>query len=118
MSAPIEDYAMIGDGKTAALLCRDGSIDWLCWPRFDSDACLSALVGSTENGRWLVAPATPSTIERRYRKDTLILETDHITGTGVVRVIDFMPMPVEGVPSAFGSNGSGSSVRQQTGPMR
>jgi GH15 family glucan-1,4-alpha-glucosidase len=68
----IEDYALIGDGQTAALVGRDGSIDWLCLPRFDSDACFAALLGTREHGRWLLAPAQAS---RRYRDDALILET-------------------------------------------
>ena len=59
MSSPIEDYTLLGDGETAALLSRDGSIDWLCWPRFDSDACLAALLGTPENGRWLIGPTEP-----------------------------------------------------------
>jgi GH15 family glucan-1,4-alpha-glucosidase len=74
MAAPLEDYALIGDGETVALVAKDGSIDWLCWPRFDSDACFAALLGASENGRWQIAPATP--IERarqRYRGHTLIL---------------------------------------------
>ena len=92
MSSPIEDYALIGDGQTVALVCKNGSIDWLCWPRFDSDACFAALLGTPENGRWIITPATPCTVTRRYRKDTLILETDYICEAGVVRVVDFMPM--------------------------
>ncbi len=92
MSSPLEDYALIGDGETAALVCKDGSIDWLCWPRFDSDACFAALLGTPENGRWQIAPVTPGIVKRRYRRDTLILETDHETADGCVRVIDFMPM--------------------------
>jgi GH15 family glucan-1,4-alpha-glucosidase len=91
MSSPLEDYALIGDGKTAALVGKDGSIDWLCWPRFDSDACFAALLGSSTNGRWIIAAVAPSTTRRSYREDTLILETDHFCETGVARVIDFMP---------------------------
>jgi GH15 family glucan-1,4-alpha-glucosidase len=92
MSSPLEDYAMIGDGQSAALVDRRGSIDWLCWPRFDSDACLAALVGNEQNGHWLLAPRDiEARVTRRYRDDTLTLETDHATGVGVVRVTDFMP---------------------------
>jgi GH15 family glucan-1,4-alpha-glucosidase len=92
MSSPIEDYALIGDGETAALISKDGSIDWLCWPRFDSDACFAALLGRPENGRWIIKPVTPGIVKRRYRSDTLVLETEYICETGTVRVIDFMPM--------------------------
>lgn len=93
MSLPIEDYALIGDGETAALVSRAGSVDWLCWPRFDDDACLSALLGTRENGRWLIAPrAKVGLVERHYRDDTLILETDLHTDEGVVRLTDFMPV--------------------------
>ena len=93
MSSPIEDYALIGDGQTAALVNRNGSIDWLCWPRFDSDACFCALLGAPENGRWQIAPKTTVlAIQRRYEDDTLVLETDTTTDTGAIRVIDFMPM--------------------------
>jgi GH15 family glucan-1,4-alpha-glucosidase len=89
----IEDYALIGDTQTAALVGRDGSIDWLCLPRFDSDACFAALLGSHDNGRWAVSPvAEPLRVERRYRDDTLVLETDFLTDTGAVRVIDCMPI--------------------------
>jgi GH15 family glucan-1,4-alpha-glucosidase len=88
----IEDYALIGDCETAALISRDGSIDWLCWPRFDSDACFAALLGGAEHGRWLLgAVDSDATIERRYRPDTLILETRITTATGRVLVVDFMP---------------------------
>jgi GH15 family glucan-1,4-alpha-glucosidase len=74
MPARIEDYALLGDCETAALVSRDGSIDWLCWPRFDSGACFAALLGSAENGRWRIAPAAPDArITRRYREGTLIL---------------------------------------------
>jgi GH15 family glucan-1,4-alpha-glucosidase len=96
MTLHIEDYALIGDCKTAALVGRDGSIDWLCWPRFDSPACFAALLGTTENGRWLIAPkSAPVSINRRYRPGTLILETEIETDTGCAAIIDFMP-PADG----------------------
>ena len=92
MALRIEDYALIGDCKTAALVGRDGSIDWLCWPRFDSAACFAALLGKADNGRWLIAPKDPSlSATRRYRPGTLILETEFQTETGSAAVIDFMP---------------------------
>jgi GH15 family glucan-1,4-alpha-glucosidase len=93
MPLPIENYALIGDCHTAALVGSDGSIDWLCIPRFDSGACFAALLGGPEHGRWLLAPvAKPRRVERRYRGDSLILETDFDTDEGSVRVIDFMPL--------------------------
>jgi GH15 family glucan-1,4-alpha-glucosidase len=93
MSSPIEDYALLGDGQTAALLNRDGSIDWLCWPRFDDDACFAALLGGKENGHWTIAPAGPVTrASRQYQTDTLIMQTDLEVAGGAVQVIDFMPM--------------------------
>ncbi|MGB8393140.1 MAG: trehalase-like domain-containing protein, partial [Pseudolabrys sp.] len=74
MTLRIEDYAIIGDCKTAALVGRDGSIDWLCWPRFDSAACFAALLGTPDNGRWLLAPSGPAlVVRRRYLPGTLIL---------------------------------------------
>lgn len=77
MPSKIEDYALIGNCETAALVGRDGSIDWLCTPRFDSGACFAALLGAPEHGRWLLAPTDPTArVTRRYRKDTLILETE------------------------------------------
>lgn len=89
----IEDYALIGDCETAALVARSGSIDWLCWPRFDSDACFAALLGDSDNGRWIIAPAEPSArVRRRYRGCTLILETDFETADGAVTLVDFMPL--------------------------
>src|ERR1700748_2263011 len=92
MSLRIEDYAMVGDLSSAALIGRDGSVDWLCWPRFDSDACFAALLGGTEHGRWLLAPSDPAPVTRRcYRGDTLILETRFETTDGAVLLIDFMP---------------------------
>ena len=91
MALQIEDYALIGDCKTAALVGRNGSIDWLCWPRFDSPACFAALLGTTENGRWLIAPQHPTlNVRRRYRPGTLILETEFETETGCATIIDFM----------------------------
>ncbi len=93
MSAPIEDYALIGDGRTTALVHRSGSIDWLCLPRFDSDACLAALVGTDDHGCWTIAPAgDDASSRRRYVGDTMILETEHATTGGRVRVVDFMPV--------------------------
>jgi GH15 family glucan-1,4-alpha-glucosidase len=91
MSAPLGTYALVGDCRTAALIGLDGSIDWLCWPRFDSDACFAALLGTPANGRWLIRPMDDSVwVSRRYRKDTLILETSFTTGTGMATLIDFM----------------------------
>ncbi|MEA2586971.1 MAG: hypothetical protein QOF33_5056 [Thermomicrobiales bacterium] len=88
----IEDYALLGDLQTAALVDQTGSIDWCCFPRFDSGACFAALLGGPEHGRWLLAPATSiRRAERRYRQDTLILESVYETAEGAVRVIDFMP---------------------------
>ena len=92
MPLPIEDYALIGDCHSAALVGRDGSIDWLCLPWFDSGACFAALLGSPEHGRWRLAPtARPSQTTRRYRDGTLVLETDFATADGAVRIIDCMP---------------------------
>ena len=92
MPSRIDDYALIGDCETAALVGRDGSVDWLCWPRFDSDACFAALLGAPEHGRWLIAPANAAaSVTRRYRDDTLILETRFETSDGAVLVVDFMP---------------------------
>jgi GH15 family glucan-1,4-alpha-glucosidase len=88
----IGDYAVIGDCRSAALVDRGGSIDWLCWPRFDSGACFAALLGEAKNGRWRIAPEiAPRRIERRYRGDSLILETLFVTKTGTARLLDFMP---------------------------
>ena len=93
MNNPIEDYGMIGDGETAALVCRDGSIDWLCWPRFDLPACFAALLGDEHHGCWRISPtAAVLRQSRRYRQDTLILEQEIETADGAVEIIDFMPM--------------------------
>jgi GH15 family glucan-1,4-alpha-glucosidase len=90
--ARIEDYALIGDCHTAALVSREGSVDWLCLPRFDSPACFVALLGTPDDGRWLIRPiAETRRIQRRYRDDTLVLETEFETGEGAVVVTDFMP---------------------------
>jgi GH15 family glucan-1,4-alpha-glucosidase len=92
MSSKIEDYGLIGDCETAALVGSDGSIDWLCWPAFDSDACFASLLGTHEHGRWLIEPAEEVTkTSRRYWDNTLILETRFETANGVVALIDFMP---------------------------
>src|SRR5436190_3980971 len=92
MTVPIEDYAIIGDCETGALVSRAGSIDWLCWPRFDSGACFAALLGNPEHGRWVIEPTDPNAqITRRYRENTLILETSIETSQGAVTVVDFMP---------------------------
>jgi GH15 family glucan-1,4-alpha-glucosidase len=92
LSCRIEDYGLIGDCETAALVGRDGSIDWLCWPAFDSDACFAALLGDRNHGRWLIAPVEEITkISRRYWDNTLILETRFETADGIVVLIDFMP---------------------------
>ncbi|HUG52251.1 MAG TPA: trehalase-like domain-containing protein, partial [Vicinamibacteria bacterium] len=93
MSARIEDYALVGDCHTAALISREGSVDWLCLPRFDSGACFAGLLGRPEHGRWLLAPVeAPSKVSRRYREGTLVLETDFETAGGAATVIDFMPL--------------------------
>jgi GH15 family glucan-1,4-alpha-glucosidase len=96
MALFIEDYALIGDCKTAALVGRNGSIDWLCWPRFDSPACFAALLGTPDNGRWLIAPMDEEfEASRRYRSGTLILETEFETQAGCAVVVDFM-RPADG----------------------
>ena len=96
MPLPIEDYALIGDCHTAALVGRDGSIDWLCSPRFDAGACFAALLGDPGHGRWLIAPAAEvRSVRRKYREGTLILETEFETNEGAVRIIDCMPLANE-----------------------
>src|SRR3954449_7006976 len=94
----IEDYAIIGDTHTAALISRQGSIDWLCLPRFDGGACFAALLGTRDHGRWLIAPRTDvRATRRRYVGNTAILESEFDTDTGTVRVTDFMP-PRDSMP--------------------
>jgi GH15 family glucan-1,4-alpha-glucosidase len=89
---PIEDYALLGDTQTAALVGRDGSLDWLCMPRFDSAACFAALLGTERNGRWVIAPpGEPRATRRRYLENTLVLESEWDSAEGTVRLIDFMP---------------------------
>ncbi|WP_062388822.1 glycoside hydrolase family 15 protein [Pseudomonas abietaniphila] len=96
MAVLIEDYALLGNCRTAALVARDGSLDWLCFPRFDAPACFAALLGDSDNGRWKIAPAEPGYQSRRsYRNGTLILETLFTTRTGQAMLIDFMPMEMD-----------------------
>jgi GH15 family glucan-1,4-alpha-glucosidase len=90
VALPLEDYAMIGDTHTSALVGRDGSIDWLCLPRFDSGACFAALLGDPSHGRWKLAPNEPFRTRRRYRQDTLVLDAEHDSDSGAVRVTEFM----------------------------
>jgi GH15 family glucan-1,4-alpha-glucosidase len=100
MASPIEDYALIGDTRTAGLVSREGSIDWLCLPRFDSGACFAALLGNARHGRWYLHPAGDGVRDtrRRYRPGTLVLETELTTDSGVARVVDCMP-PDEDIPN-------------------
>ena len=96
MASRIEDYGLIGNTRTAALVSKTGSIDWLCVPRFDSDACFSALVGYDEHGCWSLRPSVPTReVRQRYRDETLILETEMVCDGGVVRITDFMPIDGE-----------------------
>ncbi len=100
MAASIEDYALIGDCETAALVCRDGSIDWLCLPRFDSAACLAALLGTRDHGRWRIAPAARGGRSRRhYLPGSMVLETVFVHPEGVATLIDFMPIR-HGMPNS------------------
>ncbi len=111
----IEDYALIGDLHTAALVGRDGSIDWLCLPRFDSPACFAALLADEHAGRWRLAPTdADATTERRYRDDTLILETDWRTATGSARVIDCMPPRGEAADVVRVVEGTGGTVQMRS----
>src|SRR5436190_13625925 len=92
MPSRIEDYALIGDCETAALVGRDGSIDWLCLPRFDSPACFTALLGTPDHGRWLIGPVGEATSTRAYVGNSFVLETTHQTSSGSVKVTDLMPL--------------------------
>src|SRR2546429_322391 len=101
MPSRIEDYAIIADCRSAALVAKDGSIDWLCLPRFDSEACFAALLGSPDHGRWQIAPAGPvRRVQRRYRERTLILETEYETEDGSVTLVDLMPIFGQGTDVA------------------
>jgi GH15 family glucan-1,4-alpha-glucosidase len=101
----IEDYGLIGDMQAAALVGRDGSVDWLCLPRFDSASCFAGLLGEERHGRWLLAPSgVGRASSRRYRPGTLVLETEFETADGAVRVIDFMPRRSGGLPRLIGSS--------------
>src|SRR5882724_1292301 len=92
MALRIEDYALISDCEAAALVGRNGSIDWLCWPRFDSEACFAALLGTDDHGHWSIAPRDGrARVTRRYRRNTLILETHFECGEGAVTLVEFMP---------------------------
>jgi GH15 family glucan-1,4-alpha-glucosidase len=114
MSTPIEDYGLIGDCRSAALVSRGGSIDWLCWPRFDSEACFAALLGSRDHGRWLVAPRDEARITRQYRANTLILETFFETADGAVVLVDFMPFHGERSEIVRLVHGTRGRVRMHT----
>jgi GH15 family glucan-1,4-alpha-glucosidase len=115
MTQNIEDYAMIGDCETAALVGRDLSVDWLCWPRFDSPACFANLLGTKENGRWVIAPVDPGAkITRNYRGHTLILDTTIETADGVVIVTDFMPTRTPGAHLIRLVRGISGSVKLRT----
>jgi GH15 family glucan-1,4-alpha-glucosidase len=114
MTSRIEQYAMIGDTQTAALVGSDGSIDWWCAPRFDSGACFAALLGDETHGRWLIAPADGGrAARRRYRADTLVLETEFDTPEGSVRIIDFMPIRDQSVDIIRNVQGIRGSVQMR-----
>ncbi|MGH6795871.1 MAG: glycoside hydrolase family 15 protein, partial [Methylocella sp.] len=115
MAQNIEDYAIIGDCQTAALVGRDLSVDWLCWPRFDSPACFTNLVGTNDNGRWVIAPAVPgAATTRNYRGHTLILDTTIETDDGVAIVTDFMPTNAHGSHLVRLVRGISGSVKLRT----
>ena len=105
MSTPIEDYALLSDQRTAALVSRNGSVDWLCFPRFDSSSVFAALVGTKDHGRWLLAPRDGRVIGRNYLNSSFVLRTLWGSDTGQVLVTDFMPM----------GNGRSSVIRRVEG---
>lgn len=114
MASRIEDYAMIGDGRTAALVARDGSIDWLCLPRFDSDSIFASLLGTGQHGFWRLAPCRDSRSERRYSGDTLVLESDFIDGQDRVRLTDFLVMGTENPTLVRRVTGVAGSMRMRS----
>jgi GH15 family glucan-1,4-alpha-glucosidase len=122
MALPIEDYALLGDGHTAALVGKDGAVDWLCLPRFDSAACFAALLGDETNGRWLLGPVDHGEVSRRYIGDTSVLETTYTTDSGVLVVTDFMPVNddrfdlVRRVQCKEGTSGGCASTTARSGP--
>src|SRR6266513_1221398 len=110
----IEDYAFISDTQTSALVSRDGCVDWLCFPRFDSGACFASLLGTRDNGHWRFWPEEKiEKISRRYRGYTLVLETEVETGSGAVRLIDFMPPRGKNPDIVRIVEGLGGEVRMQ-----
>src|SRR5689334_21850286 len=115
MVSAIEDYGIVGDLHTAALIGRDGSFDWLCLPHFDSPACFAALLGGDEHGRWRIAPAgAGDATRRRYDGDTLILESEWDTDSGAVRLIDFMPPREDAADLVRIVEGVSGEVRMRT----
>src|SRR3989442_11660903 len=114
MARLIEDYGLIGNARTAALVHRDGSMDWLCLPRFDSPACFAAPLGTRDHGRWFMAPAGEiKAVRRRYIEDTLVLQTEFETETGTARLIDFMPLRAETPRLVRIVEGTGGSVEMR-----
>src|SRR5712672_2977655 len=114
MASTIEDYALIGDCQTAALVARDGSIDWLCFPSFDSGACFAALLGTPDNGRWQICPAGDvKSVRRRYRDETMVLETEYETDEGSVTLVDLMPIRTRAADVVRVVVGNKGAVRMQ-----
>jgi GH15 family glucan-1,4-alpha-glucosidase len=112
LSKPIEDYALIGDCHTAALVAKNGAIDWLCLPHFDSGACFAALLGTAENGHWTISPSgTIRSVSRRYREGTLILETELETESGSIIIIGCM-ITGDGRPELCPAPRPGSALAQ------
>jgi GH15 family glucan-1,4-alpha-glucosidase len=118
MAGRIEDYAIVGDMQSVALISTDGSVDWLCLPRFDSEACFAALLGTPEHGQWRIAPGPETAVvTRRYAGDTLILETDWETRDGAVRVTDFMPPRDDDEPPVQHATGVQPCPTSANGPQ-